>query len=102
MRKYTKNGKPIHRAGWLPNSDYDIIGSYQAEYRGLVNYYIMAHNVHLSEVESTAATSLLKTLAGKYKTSVAKIAKQYKATTGVGDRSYRIFQATVERKGRNR
>jgi group II intron reverse transcriptase/maturase len=101
MRKYTKNGKPIHRAGWLPNSDYDIIGSYQAEYRGLVNYYIMAHNVHrLSEVEWTAATSLLKTLAGKYKTSVAKIAKQYKATTGVGDRSYRIFQATVERKGK--
>ncbi len=101
MKKYMVNGKPIHRAGWLPNSEYDIIGSYQAEYRGLVNYYIMAHNVHcLKEVEWIASTSLLKTLAGKYKTTVAKIVKKYKTTTKVENKSYRIFQATVERKGK--
>ena len=102
MRKYTRNGKPIHRAEWLKYSDYDIICSYQAEYRGLVNYYIMAHNVHrLTEVEWTAAAALLKTLAGKYKTSVAKIVKQYKGTTKVGEKSYRVFQTIVEREGKN-
>ena len=100
-RKYTKNGKAVHRPELLLNSDYDIVARFQAEYRGLVQYYQMAHNVHrLQEVEWVTATSLLKTLAGKHKTTVNNIVKKHKSTRTVNGRMYRVFEATVERKGK--
>lgn len=100
-RKYTKNGKAVHRPELLLNSDYDIVARFQAEYRGLVQYYQMAHNVHrLQEVEWVTATSLLKTLAGKHKTTVNNIVKKHKSTRTVNGRTYRVFEATVERKGK--
>lgn len=100
-RKYTKNGKAVHRPELLLNSDYDIVARFQAEYRGLVQYYQMAHNVHrLQEVEWVTATSLLKTLAGKHKTTVNNIVKKHKSTRIVNGRTYRVFEATVERKGK--
>ena len=50
-RKYTKKGKPVHRAGLMMLSDIDLITIFQAEYKGLVEYYRMAHNIHaLSKV----------------------------------------------------
>ena len=100
MRKYSRNGKAIHRAAWLANSELDIVASYQAEYRGLAQYYIMAHNIHLlNKVHWIAETSLLKTLAGKHKTSVMKMVKKHKATRLVDGREYKVIEATVERKG---
>jgi hypothetical protein len=43
IRKYMVNGKPIHRAEWMADSDYDIVSQYQAEYRGRLseNYRII-------------------------------------------------------------
>jgi group II intron reverse transcriptase/maturase len=99
--KYTRNGKPIHRPEWILNSEYDIIANFQAEYRGLVQYYLMAHNVHtLREVEWIASTSMLKTLAAKHKASVHKMAKKYKSHRMVNGKAYRVFETTVERKGK--
>ena len=101
VRKYSRNGKITHRPEWLKNSDYDIISSYQTEYRGLVQYYIMAHNIHLlNKVQWAASTSLLKTLAGKYKSTTTKMSKKYRATLDEPDKTYRIYQARVERKGK--
>ncbi len=100
-RKYTKNGKVVHRPELLLNSDFDIIAMFQSEYRGLVQYYQMAHNVHrLSEVEWVTSTSLLKTLAGKHKTSVNKMVKKYKKTKIVNGKTYRVFEAKIEREGK--
>ena len=100
-RKYMKNGKVVHRPELLHNSDFDIIAMFQSEYRGLVQYYQMAHNVHrLSEVDWAASTSLLKTLAGKHKTSVTKMVKKHKKTRTVNGKKYRVFETTVERKGK--
>src|SRR6266536_483526 len=42
---YMQRGKPAQRAEMLDDSDYSIIAKYQAEYRGVVQYYLLAHNV---------------------------------------------------------
>ena len=99
-KKYMRGNKPIHKPELQHLSDYDILAKYQAEYRGLVQYYIMAHNIHkLNEVEWVVSTSLLKTLAGKHKSTVNKIAKEYRGSKDVEGRSYRVFTVTVEREG---
>ena len=43
--RYRSRGKPWHRS-WLQNlPDYDIVRIYGAEYRGVVNYYLLAQDV---------------------------------------------------------
>ena len=72
--------KPIHRAELLNESDYTIVATYQLEYRGIVNYYRMAYNLHtLQKLKWVMEISLAKTLAHKHKISVAKVYKKYKA-----------------------
>ena len=49
---------------------YSIVAQYQAEYRGIVQYYRLAYNMHqLSRLKRVTELSLVKTLAKKYKTS---------------------------------
>jgi hypothetical protein len=43
---YTEEGKPIHRPEMLKDSAFTIVSTYQAEYRGLVEYYRMAYNLN--------------------------------------------------------
>src|SRR4051812_14827948 len=43
--RYMRDGKPAHRAELVNDSDFDIIARYGTEYRGLMNYYILAHNI---------------------------------------------------------
>jgi hypothetical protein len=58
-----------------------IISIYGARYRGLVQYYLLAGDVwRLNRLHWTMQTSLLKTLACKYDSSVSKMAARYKAT----------------------
>lgn len=62
-------------------SDLEIVTTYNAEIRGLYNYYVMAENVssRMDMIYHVMEYSCLKTLAGKHKTSVAKIKTQYRA-----------------------
>ena len=95
---YMRRGKPWHRPQMLSDQDYSIISQYQAEYRGVVQYYLLAADVcHLNRLHWVMETSLLKTLAGKHRSSVAKMARKYKATidTPAGPRV--CFQTVVER-----
>jgi group II intron reverse transcriptase/maturase len=95
---YMRHGKPWHRSQMLSDRDYSIISQYQAEYGGVVQYYLLAADVcRLHRLHWVMETSLLKTLAGKYSSSVAKMARQYKATidTPYGPRV--CFQTTVKR-----
>jgi group II intron reverse transcriptase/maturase len=39
---YMRQGKPWHRPQMLSDRDYSIISQYQAEYRGVVQYYLLA------------------------------------------------------------
>ena len=43
---YMKKGKPACITRRIDDSDYSITAQYQAEYRGFVQYYLMAFNVH--------------------------------------------------------
>ena len=72
-----------------------------SEYRGLVEYYRMAYNLHtLNWLKWVMETSLTKTLANKHKTSVAKIYKQYQARTIVDGKELMILQKIVPREGK--
>jgi hypothetical protein len=72
-----------------------------AEYRGIVNYYRLAHNVsHLRKLRWNAETSLLKTLAAKHKSTVAKTAARYKAKTATADGQRTCFEARARREGK--
>jgi group II intron reverse transcriptase/maturase len=100
-KKYMRNGKAVHRNEWILHSDYDIVANFQAEYRGLAQYYTMAHNIaDLSEVEWVTVTSLLKTLAAKHKSSVNQMARKHRSSLVVDGKSYRVFKAIVEREGK--
>ncbi len=78
---YMRRGKSWHRPQMLSDHDYSIVSQYQAEYRGIVQYYLLASNVyHLGKLHWVMQTSLLKTLAGKHRSSVAKMARKYKTT----------------------
>jgi hypothetical protein len=58
---YMRRGKPAQRAEMLDDSDDSIISKYQAEYRGVVQYYLLAHTVGwFNKVQWVAETSLLK------------------------------------------
>lgn len=78
-KRYMRGNKPIHLSRRAMDSDYDIISQYQSEYRGFVQYYKYATNVHkCNELRWRMETSLLMTLADKHKTSAAKIVQKYK------------------------
>jgi len=99
---YTEEGKPIHRPELLKDSVFTIISTYQAEYRGLVEYYRMAHNLShaLSRLKWDMERSLTKTLASKGQVSVQQVYRKYKATIIVGGKPYKGLQTTIERKGK--
>jgi group II intron reverse transcriptase/maturase len=98
---YWRNGKPIHRAELVNNTVYSIVAQYQAEYRGLVEYYRLANNIHqLSWLRWVMQQSLAKTLATKLKVTVTKVYKQFHATWQVKGRPYKGLQVTVQREGK--
>jgi hypothetical protein len=61
---YLKHGKPERRAELMNLPDSLIISTFGAEYRGIVQYYLLASDVfRLARLRWAAETSLLKTLA---------------------------------------
>jgi group II intron reverse transcriptase/maturase len=97
-QRYMSNGKPKHRAEFMENSDFTILETYQAEYRGIVEYYRMAYNLRsLSELKWMMERSLVMTLADKFKTSVPKIYRKYQAKIVIDGKAYKGLQITRER-----
>lgn len=77
MRKDGK-WKPIHRTELINNEPIEIQGIYNAEIRGLYNYYKMAFNVSsLHSFNFFMKFSYLKTLGRKYKSSVKKMYRKF-------------------------
>src|SRR5271169_627382 len=61
--RYRQRGKPWHRSRLQNLDDYDIVRTYGAEYRGVVNYYLLAQDIRrLDALQWNAKTSMLKTL----------------------------------------
>jgi Type II intron maturase len=93
-----RKGKAIHRPELECESDFSILTSYQLEYRGIVNYYRLAYNMRaLNTLRWIMETSLLKTLAHKFKVSVSRIAEKYKAEIVEDGKKYKGFQVVIPR-----
>ena len=70
--------KAIHRPKLLNLRDIEILSKYNAEVRGLYNFYSLACNAcAISKFSSMMKYSMLKTFANKYRTTANKIKKRY-------------------------
>ena len=97
---YLKRGKPAHRTRLVNHDDYTIVATYGAEYRGIVQYYLLAGDVYrLSRLRWVMETSMLKTLAGKHRSTVTKMAAKHKTTIETPHGPRTCFEAVVERAG---
>jgi len=98
---YLKHGKPERRAELMNLPDSLIISTFGAEYRGIVQYYLLASDVfRLNRLRWAAETSLLKTLAAKHRSTVTAMARKHRATITTPHGPRVCFQAAVERPGR--
>ena len=98
---YLKRGKPERRGQMVNDDDHTIVRTYGAEYRGLVEYYLLAGDVYrLNRLEWVMKTSMLKTLACKHDSTVTKMADRYKTTIATPHGPRRCFEVSVERAGR--
>ena len=99
--RYRQHGKPWHRPRLQNLDDYDIVRVYGAEYRGVVNYYLLAQDVwRLRTLRWHAETSMLKTLAAKHKSTVTKMAARHQAKVITGDGPRTCYEARRKRRGK--
>src|SRR5439155_817973 len=97
---YMRCGEPASRPEMLHDQDFTIISKYQAEYRGVVQYYLLAGNVYrLGRLRWVMETSLLKTLAGKHQATVSATARKHKAVMDTPEGPRVCFRIIVERGG---
>jgi group II intron reverse transcriptase/maturase len=96
--RYLAHGKAVHRNGLIDDSDFTIVATYQAEYRGLVEYYQLAHNLHsFNRLRWVMETSLLRTLARKHRSSVVKQRQRYRTRLQTTHGPRQGLQVVVER-----
>jgi hypothetical protein len=99
--RYRQHGKPWHRPQLQNLDDYDIVRVCGAEYRGVVNYYLLAQDVwRLRTLRWHAETSMLKTLAAKHKSTVTKMAARHQAKVITGDGPRTCYEARRKRRGK--
>jgi group II intron reverse transcriptase/maturase len=100
--------KPMHRPYLLNLSDSEIVEHYNAEIRGICNYYRLAVNYHtLDYFCYLMEYSCLKTLASKHKSTVAKMWNKHRHgktwavpyMTQAGEKHVRIVKIADCRKG---
>ena len=80
-----KNGKirPMHRKSLLHCTDLEIVMAYNAELRGICNYYSLASNFYkLNYFAYFMEYSCLKTLAAKHHSKITKIREHYRDGLG--------------------
>lgn len=96
--KVSQKGKPRHRTELMNLSDYDIISTYEVELQGLINYYSRSHKQQgLRYLRYLWETSLIKTLAVKYKAKATTILKRYMKYTPDGKK---VIGVEIPRKGK--
>jgi group II intron reverse transcriptase/maturase len=69
------NFKIMHRAKLINNSEMEILFTYNAELRGIANYYKLTNNYHhLDKLFYLAESSFIKTIANKRRSTSMKVA----------------------------
>jgi hypothetical protein len=97
---YLSRGKPACRNPMVNDADYNIVARFGAEYRGFVQYYLLAGDVfRLHRLRWVMETSMLKTLARKHRSTVSKMAARHKAKVQTPHGLRTRFEVSVERAG---
>lgn len=101
-KRFMENGEIVHSKRELSNDDFSIVTYYGAVYRGVANYYCMAHDraKKMTQVQYVMETSMLKTLANKHQTSVAQEAKRHKVWLETPQGKRKAFQVQIQRPGK--
>lgn len=95
---YLRRGKPEARTAMCNLDDYDIVKAYAAEYRGIVQYHLLATDVwRLTRLRWVTETSMLKTLAAKHNSTVSKVAAKHKTVVETPHGNSTCFEARVHR-----
>lgn len=95
-QEWERNGKPLIDGNALAYSVEEAIVSYAIKYRGIVNYYQYAVDVHeLGRLKYAMERSLVHTLSAKLKISVSKIYRKYGTKKLVNGQSYKVLQSQV-------
>jgi len=69
MAPFQRDGRAMHRPERMQDEAFSIVSQYAAEYRGFVQYYKLAINLRiLNQLRYAMESSLVKTLAGKFRT----------------------------------
>jgi RNase P/RNase MRP subunit p29 len=75
--------KPVSRKSLLRSTELEVVSTYNAELRGICNYYNMASNFYkLNYFAYLMEYSCLKTLAAKHKCTIATVKERYKDGKG--------------------
>ena len=75
---YLHHGSPIRRTERIVDTDFSIVAQFQAEFRGVAEYYRLAFNRHrLGQLKYVMERSLTKTLARKYRITVPQVYRRY-------------------------
>lgn len=99
--KYQKNGKPAAQPQMIQSDDFTIIADFQAQYRGVVEYYTMARNIGwLDKLHWVMQNALLKTLAAKHKTKSRAMYRKYRATVTTPEGTFRCLEKQIHRDGK--
>ena len=89
---------PVHRKYLVGLTDLEIVSVYNAELRGICNYYGMASNFcKLHYLAYLMEYSCLKTLASKHKTSLSKTIDKFNDGTGKWGIPYETKQGNKRR-----
>ena len=102
-RRYMRGEKPIHEAGLLAFSDAQIIDVYQQRFRGVAEYYKFATDRNaLRKLKYIMEVSLTKTLANKFKSTVARMYQKYGGKRTVQEYTYKVLVVEVPTKNGTR
>lgn len=101
-RDFMKGNRIRKRLDQMVNDDFSIVAWYGIVFRGVAEYYCMAHDraKKLSKLKHVMQTSMLKTLAAKHKTSVSRMAAEYRVQLSTADGEYTAYQVVVPRDGK--
>jgi group II intron reverse transcriptase/maturase len=98
---YLRGGKPAKQPALQNGSDHSIVATFGSIYRGIVQYYLLAGDVfRLHRLRWVMETSMLKTLAGKHRSSVSKMATKHKVKIDTPNGPRTCFEARIHRDGR--
>jgi group II intron reverse transcriptase/maturase len=102
-RDFIIGGHTRKRMDQMANEDFSIVAWYGIVFRGVAEYYCMAHDRSrkLAKLKYVMQTSMLKTLAAKHKTTVNVMAAKYRAEKFDPDtgETHRSYEVRVKREG---